>query len=197
MNDRLIAGIVPNGSGEALAAAARAAGAPGATVLPARGTAASGILQLLGLGETAKEVVLLAVPGGRTPEVLAAVRDFGARRLLNLGHSFGHAIEAFSGYTVPHGQAVAEGLLMITRAAAERGLCEPAVLPRLTALMERYGLEADRSYAAAELLPFLRQDKKLRGGTLPLIVPRSVGHCDIIPVPLAELASWLKSGGAL
>ncbi|MBO4839459.1 MAG: 3-dehydroquinate synthase [Lachnospiraceae bacterium] len=124
-------------------------------------------------------------------------RDFGARRLLNLGHSFGHAIEAFSGYTVPHGQAVAEGLLMITRAAVEHGLCDPALLPRLAALMERYGLEAERTYTAAELLPFLRQDKKLRGGHLPLIVPRAVGHCDIVPVPLADLASWLKSGGAL
>ena len=123
-------------------------------------------------------------------------QDRGARRLLNLGHSFGHAIEAFSGYRVPHGQAVAEGLLMITRAATERGLCDPALLPRLTALMERCGLTSDHTYEAARLLPFLHQDKKLHGGHLPLIVPRAVGHCDIIPVPLAELSSWLKAGGA-
>ncbi len=143
------------------------------------------------------EDLLARAIGTKAALVAEDERDLGARRLLNLGHSFGHAIEAFSGYTVPHGQAVAEGLLLITRAAVERGLCEPAVLSRLAALMERYGLEADRSYTAAELLPFLRQDKKLHGGHLPLIVPRAVGRCDIIPVPLADLASWLKSGGAL
>ena len=50
--------------------------------------------------------------------------DHGRRQLLNLGHSFGHAVEACSGYTVLHGKAVAIGMAMVTRAAVAKGICE-------------------------------------------------------------------------
>ena len=54
--------------------------------------------------------------------------DTGARRKLNLGHSFGHAVEACSDFSIPHGCAVAIGMAIITRAAVKRGICTQEVL---------------------------------------------------------------------
>ena len=128
--------------------------------------------------------------------VAADERDRGPRRLLNLGHSFGHAIEALSRYQIPHGQAVALGLSMISRAAAKRGYCPHEAADRLKKLLAKHDLLRDCPYDAAALLPFLLADKKIRGDSLPLIIPRAIGQCEIIPVPCTELASWLKDGGA-
>lgn len=77
--------IVPRGHGEALSAAASAAGAPGATILPARGTANSSILQLLGLGDTSKDLVYSIVPEETVPTVVAAVRGYAAAQKPNFG----------------------------------------------------------------------------------------------------------------
>lgn len=80
---RLLTSIVPRGAGEAVADAANAAGAGGGTVLLGAGTAPNAILQFLGLGESAKDIVLNVVPGGASEGVLTAVaataRDNGAR----------------------------------------------------------------------------------------------------------------------
>ena len=71
MDAKLIVGIVPRGAGDRVAAAARAGGAGGGTILPGRGTAPNAVLAALGLGETSKEVALFFAPGDRA----SAVRD--------------------------------------------------------------------------------------------------------------------------
>ena len=88
MNRKLIASIVPDGAAAALDAAARAAGAPGGTVLRGRGTAASSLLQLLGLGDTAKEVVLHVVPGPSEPKVCDAILAAAAAKRPHFGVLF-------------------------------------------------------------------------------------------------------------
>ena len=82
MNNRLIVCIVPRGSGDRIAGAARDAGAGGGTVLMGRGTAASAILQLLGLGDTSKEVTVNVVTEAVEPGAKEAIRlaAFGERR---------------------------------------------------------------------------------------------------------------------
>ena len=70
----LVVSIVPHGSGEMIAAAANAAGAGGGTALLGRGTAASSILQLLGLGDTSKDIVLTLVPAATEEAVADAIR---------------------------------------------------------------------------------------------------------------------------
>lgn len=88
MNRKLVVSIVPDGAAAAVDAAARGAGAPGGTVLRGRGTAASSLLQLLGLGGSAKEIALHVVPGPAEPRVAEAVRAAAAARKPHFGVLF-------------------------------------------------------------------------------------------------------------
>ena len=121
--------------------------------------------------------------------------DRGQRALLNLGHTVGHAVEACSGFTLLHGEGVAIGMAIITRAAVEKGLCTPETLPRLLAVLERYGLPTETDYSLTDILAAAEADKKRTDDVTKFIVPERVGHCRVEPVPADEVAGWLKAGG--
>ena len=121
--------------------------------------------------------------------------DRGQRQLLNLGHSFGHAVEACSRFTILHGQAVAIGMALITRAAVRRGDCPEAALTRLLALLKRFGLPTETDYSAHELFAALGTDKKLSGSTMHLVIPENIGRCRIEAMPLEEAKALLRLGG--
>ncbi len=123
-------------------------------------------------------------------------RDAGTRKLLNLGHTFGHAIETCSAYTVSHGQAVAIGTAMAFRAAANKEYCRPYDAERIEALLRRFGLPAEPPFGAEQLYEASLADKKREGGSLSLIVPRAVGDCGILSIPEEDFLSWLRAGGA-
>ena len=120
--------------------------------------------------------------------------DRGDRALLNFGHTFGHAVEHCSGYALSHGRAVAVGMAMITRAAVRRGLCSPDVENRLLALLEQVGLPVRTEIESISLLRAMLEDKKRRGDTIRLIVPREIGRAEIVSVKVAELPAWLEDG---
>ena len=122
--------------------------------------------------------------------------DTGARQTLNLGHTFGHAVEAASNFTITHGQAVSIGMVMITRAAVEKKYCKPEVLDRLLALLKQYGLPTEVPYSAETLLSIVKNDKKTAVHTVNLIVPEKIGRCVIVPIPTSDIPDWLKAGGA-
>ena len=121
--------------------------------------------------------------------------DRGLRQLLNLGHSFGHAVEACSGFRVLHGQAVAIGMALIARAAAAKGICTPETRDAIVEGLRRTGLPTETEYPLAELAAAVSMDKKLSGSTMHLIVPVEVGRCETITVPLAAIPDWLRAGG--
>ena len=121
--------------------------------------------------------------------------DRGQRQLLNLGHSFGHAVEACSRFSILHGEAVAIGMAIITRAAVRRGDCPPEALDRLLALLQRCGLPTETDYSADELFAALGTDKKLTGSTMHLVIPEDIGRCRIEAMPLAEAKELLRLGG--
>lgn len=122
--------------------------------------------------------------------------DRGSRQLLNLGHSVGHAVEACSGFSILHGQAVAIGMAAITRAAVQKGLCDGETLDRLLALLGCLGLPTELPYPAERLLEEMTRDKKRSGDRMNLIVPERIGVCRILPVKVDELRDWLTAGGA-
>ena len=123
--------------------------------------------------------------------------DRGARRTLNLGHTFGHAVEQCSAFQISHGAAVSIGMCMITQAAVRRGYCPQSAYEALRALLESHALPTQCPYRADELLAASMHDKKASGNSVSLIVPTGIGRCRILPVPFAELGGWLKDGGAL
>lgn len=120
--------------------------------------------------------------------------DTGARQLLNLGHTIGHGIEACSGYAVSHGQAVAIGMVLITRAAMAHGLCPAEVLPRLQALLEKYRLPQTTAYSAQELYLKTLSDKKRSGDKLSLVVPTAWGESRLHSIPVKDLRFWIEKG---
>ena len=122
--------------------------------------------------------------------------DCGERQLLNLGHSFGHAVESCSRNAVAHGEAVAIGMAMIARAAAAKGILPDAERDRILALFYENGLPVDCTYSADALWRAMLKDKKRSGDAINLIVPERIGRCRIVKTPLAELEDWLRLGGA-
>lgn len=122
--------------------------------------------------------------------------DLGNRRLLNLGHTIGHAVESCSRYTVSHGYAVAIGMTMITRAAWKRNICKEETLDRLCAILERYGLPTETEYTADALYEAARSDKKISASTLELVLPEDIGRCRLEQIALTEFPAWLRDGGA-
>ena len=120
--------------------------------------------------------------------------DTGRRQLLNLGHTFAHSIEKLSDYTIPHGSAVAIGMMRITRAAVRKGLCPRDCLDVLEALLKKYELPTETQYSPEQLAEVALSDKKRKGDTLTLVVPYAFGESALRPVPVAELADWARAG---
>ncbi len=120
--------------------------------------------------------------------------DTGERRKLNLGHTFGHAIERASRYTVTHGQAVAIGMAMAARAACKAGICDTAHQQRILALTESFGLPVSTDISPAVLHVIACKDKKNTGGFVNVILPRSIGCCDIFPMDEGGLLELIKAG---
>ena len=123
--------------------------------------------------------------------------DTGARQLLNLGHTLGHAIEADSGYAVSHGRAVAAGMAVVTRAAVRKGVCPLKCRSILEELLRRYYLPDRTVLPAEELYEKTLSDKKRAGDRVNLVVPVEVGKCELKPLSLAELRDWVETGLAL
>jgi len=104
--------------------------------------------------------------------------EHGERALLNFGHTFGHAIEAASGYgRWLHGEAVAAGMAMAARMSCESGLIDAATLARISALIERMGLPTRvEGVSPAAMLQGMRMDKKVLEGQIRLVLLRGIGE---------------------
>lgn len=120
--------------------------------------------------------------------------DLGLRMKLNLGHTIGHGVEAISGFSVSHGKAVAIGMAVIARATVRFGMLPEGDCHRLLEVLDAFGLPTRTEYDADSLYACTLSDKKRAGGTVKLIVPRSIGQCDILPVPVENLKDWIQAG---
>jgi len=128
--------------------------------------------------------------------------EAGERRLLNFGHTLGHAIESAAGYTgLRHGEAVAYGILFALRLALRRGLAYSAAA-RLARLLGRLDLPPLPPLAADDLLALLARDKKARESGLPWVLPEALGEGRVVagierPELAAELTPFLAEPFAL
>ena len=118
--------------------------------------------------------------------------DRSTRMLLNLGHSFGHAIEKCSDFAVHHGDAVAVGMAIIADAAVKKGYCNGDCRDIIIKTLKKYGLPTETNYSAEELFEASKADKKISGGRMYLVVPEKIGSCKIESVELDALKSWLS-----
>lgn len=125
----------------------------------------------------------------------------GMRALLNLGHTFGHALEAETGFSdlLLHGEAVACGMALAFRFSAAQGLCPRQDAVRVAQHLERAGLPVTLRAAhvdtdGATLVGHMAHDKKMEGGRLPFLLARGIGQTFLAKdVNLGEVARFLDS----
>jgi 3-dehydroquinate synthase len=98
------------------------------------------------------------------------------RSILNFGHTVGHAVEAATGYQGPnHGEAVAMGMVVAARMAVLRGICSAEALDRLKKLLQAFGLPTSLPVDAAEVLRFVRYDKKIQDRQVRFVLLKDIG----------------------
>jgi 3-dehydroquinate synthase len=132
-------------------------------------------------------------------------REAGDRALLNLGHTFGHAIEAWAGYSgeVLHGEAVALGMALAGQFSFGQGYCGSQAPARLKAHLGECGLPASfadlrkqvgRAPTLDELMSFMEQDKKVKDGEMTLVLLRGIGDAFIARnVARFDIRAFLQS----
>ena len=140
------------------------------------------------------EDVIAACVAHKRDIVAADEFDRGQRNLLNLGHTFGHAVESLSDFTISHGKAVAIGMAMAARAAVQTGSCGQGTATRIMWLLEKFGLPIYPANSPAELAEAALSDKKRSGSNVNLILPEAIGRCAMVPTPVSELEAIIQAG---
>ena len=129
--------------------------------------------------------------------VAADERDNAVRQVLNFGHTIGHAIERCGHYAIYHGEGVAMGMAIMTRACVKQGRCPAECWTVLEELLDKYHLPKTCDMDPADLLAAARADKKRRGNAITLIQPERLGNCVLYKTDYDELARVLEVGMAL
>lgn len=120
-------------------------------------------------------------------------KESGERRKLNLGHTFGHAIESVSG--LPHGHSVALGMVLVCRYAEQEGLLNSVDAARIRQLLEACALPVRHPVLRTrreEIAKALFMDKKREGSTMNLVIPRSLGVVELHKLPVEALRKFLS-----
>lgn len=119
-------------------------------------------------------------------------RDRGNRQLLNFGHTLGHCVENLSGYTVPHGRAVAIGMALITQASETLGLTPKGTTRDLLSVLHTYGLPTQYDATVKQFCQVALGDKKRHGDHLTFVILDQIGKAVLHPVPLSELEAFVS-----
>jgi len=166
-------------------------------------------LQAGAAGLLAREAAPLAGAIARACEIKAEVvaadeKEGDLRKILNLGHTIGHAIEALSGYAMPHGEAVSIGMVAETRLAARLGVLAQTDAAAIEALLASLGLPVRLPADHAGMTPWAileaaRRDKKSREGRIAYVLPSRIGEMSRGPagygIPLEDvLAAEILTG---
>jgi 3-dehydroquinate synthase len=134
-------------------------------------------------GGPAREQAIAVSCRAKAAIVARDERETGDRALLNLGHTFGHALEAAAGFSgeLLHGEAVSLGMVLAFEFSAQRGLCPPADTERMTRHLKAVGLPTHLGAMAGpppnadRLMDLIAQDKKVQRGSLTFILTRGIG----------------------
>lgn len=151
----------------------------------------------------AARIEAIAVSCQAKADVVAAdERENGRRALLNLGHTFGHALEAATKYDssrLVHGEGVSIGMVLAHRFSARMNLASPDLADRVEAHLRAVGLPTRMSEIPGELPPTevlmdaIAQDKKVKGGKLTFILTRGLGESFVADdVPASEVERFIE-----
>jgi 3-dehydroquinate synthase len=160
---------------------------------------ANGAALLDGDGAARRHAIACAVVGKARIVAEDERETSGRRALLNLGHTFGHALEAEAGFSdrLLHGEAVAVGMILAFDFSVQRGLCPPQDAARARRHLSEAGLpvslrEAGIGASGDRLVQHMMHDKKKQGGRLPFILVRGIGAAFVDKqVELSEVREFL------
>jgi 3-dehydroquinate synthase len=140
------------------------------------------------------EAAVAAACGIKASIVSRDEREGGLRRVLNFGHTIGHALETVTGYRrLTHGEAVGWGMIAATWIAAGRGLLPDAERDEILAGVESLGRRPPVADLAEDaILAALARDKKARAGQVPFVLPTAIGSVVIEPVNPDEIRVALQ-----
>ena len=138
--------------------------------------------------ENLEDFIYLCVDAKRRI-VEADEKEGGKRKLLNLGHTVAHAVEALTEFVVPHGVAVAYGVRVMARLASQRGELPEEEFYKIEELLlsNDLGLELN---PIEELIPHFVADKKRAGDRLTLVTIAGIGDCRLTEIPVAEAGAY-------
>lgn len=117
----------------------------------------------------------------------------GRRKLLNFGHTLGHAIEKISGYTVTHGHAVGIGMALAARAGEKLGHSPAGTLHAVIAANKRFGLPTECPYTAGEIYAAAVSDKKRDGGSIDVVVLEEIGRAKTVWLDMDGLRAFVEA----
>ena len=117
--------------------------------------------------------------------------DHGIRRILNFGHTWGHAVESVTG--IHHGLAVAIGMCFATRFAVHKGYCDAELLAALESLLIQFGLPTRSDVLPWVVFEAMKRDKKRSASDIHFILPETVGLTTVVDVSIEELKSFIKT----
>lgn len=115
-------------------------------------------------------------------------KENGARRFLNLGHTFGHAIETLSEFTITHGKCVAIGLILMARACEAKGIAVPGTTRRIHDAVENIGLPTKTTFGPDEIVEAARHDKKSSDTHITVVLIEDIGKCSLKTITFDELS---------
>jgi 3-dehydroquinate synthase len=116
------------------------------------------------------------------------------RKLLNLGHTLGHAVEKCSNFEITHGHAVAIGMAYIARAGEKLGITDTGVASRIENCLRRHSLPTACDFDADRLAAAAMSDKKRSGDTITPVLVKNIGECLLKKIPLTDLHSYAEQG---
>jgi 3-dehydroquinate synthase len=121
--------------------------------------------------------------------VQADEHETGERKILNFGHTFAHAFEKL--YKIPHGEAVASGMILAARLSANLKLIDDIKAESLVCLIKRSGISIYRNFEPYDLAEAMKKDKKRAGKEIKFVLLESIGKAVIKEIPVSDLKSVL------
>lgn len=119
-------------------------------------------------------------------------KESNIRRLLNLGHTFAHAIEKLSLYEIPHGLCVAAGLDIIARISNAHSKLSDIDYMTILNILEKYELNNMNPYTIDQMIDIIKLDKKVESDNINFVIPYAFGDCRIEKVQLSKIKEFVK-----
>ena len=126
--------------------------------------------------------------------VIEDEKDHGIRQLLNFGHTIGHGIEKFSGYTVTHGKAVAIGMAAASKGAWRMGFCDENCHLEIVEAILHFNLPVTTDISPGQLIEASFSDKKRSGKFITEVLPEKTGKCILHRFDMDELCNFIRTG---